>query len=114
MMIFITCIKWAFFVLGAFFCVINFYLSFLRYPIYLWRGHQKESYRFISGIPVFGSLIVYLLLRHMNLPPAMQYVAIGLIAIDTGGIHWAIGNIIYHSFKALLGLVRRKDTDGSR
>ena len=113
-MIYLKLAAWALFAIGGYLCLINFYLSFLRYPIYLWRGHPKESYRFISGIPVFGSLIVYLLLRHMDMPSAMHYVAMGLIAMDTGGLHWAIGNILYHSFKALLGWIQKKVTDGSR
>lgn len=113
-MIFLTFLKWALFAFGAYLCVLNFYLSFLRYPLYRRRGLPKESFKFISGIPILGSLIVFLLLHYTNLPPVMQYVAIGLIVIDTGGIHWAIGSIIYHSCKALLGWVRRKGTDGSR
>lgn len=113
-MIYINAAAWVLFALFGYFCLINFYLSFLRYPIYIWRGHPKESYRFISGIPILGSLVVYFLLRHMDMPPVMQYVAIGLIAIDTGGIHWAVVSLIYHSLKALFNRVRRKDTDGSR
>jgi hypothetical protein len=113
-MIYIQLAAWVLFVLFGLICVINFYTSFLRYPIYIWRGMPKESFKFISGIPIFGSLIVYFLLRHLDMPPAMQYVAIILIVIDTGGIHWAIGNITYHSFKALLNRMRRKDKDGSR
>ncbi len=39
----------------------------------------------------------------------MQVAAIGLIAVDTGGIHWAIGNIIYQSFQYVLvsGVIMR-------
>jgi hypothetical protein len=94
----ISVFKWTFFVFGGYICILNFYISFLRYRVHLWRGLSKESFKFVSGIPLLGSLIVYLLLRYMNLPPAMQYVAIGLIVIDTGGIHWGIGNVVYHSF----------------
>lgn len=113
-MIYINIAAWMLFALFGYLCLLNFYLSFLRYPIYIWRGYPKESYRFVSGIPVFGSLIVYFLLHHLDMPPAMQYVAIALIIVDTGGIHWAVASLLYYSLKVLFNMVRRKDTDGQR
>jgi hypothetical protein len=108
-MIYLQWASWALLVLSGYFCVLNFYLSFLRYPMHLWRGLPKESYRFVSGIPILASLIVYLLLRYARLPPVLEVAAIGLIAIDTGGIHWAIGNIIYQSLRYVVvgGAVKR-------
>ena len=97
-MIVISLIKYALFVFAAWLCVLNFYLCFLRYPLYLRSGKPKESYKFISGIPVFGSLILYLLVRYTNLPSPVFYAGVVLIIIDTGGLHWALGNIIYHAF----------------
>lgn len=100
-MVILDFLKWAAFVFGAYLCLLNFYISFLRYRIHLWRGLPKESYKFVSGIPLLGSLIVFLLVRCTNLPPAMQYAGVVLIVIDTGGIHWAIGNILYQSCRHL-------------
>lgn len=100
-MVILNFFKWAAFVFGAYLCLLNFYISFLRYRIHLWRGLPKESFKFISGIPLLGSLILYLLVRYTNLPPVMLYAGIVLICMDTGGIHWAIGNIIYQSCRHL-------------
>jgi hypothetical protein len=85
------------FLMGAYLCVLNFYLSFLRYPIHIRNGGTKESYKFVSGIPIFGSLFIYILLRNTNLPPAIFYLGVVLICIDTGGLHWGLGNMIYHA-----------------
>lgn len=101
-MIYLQWASWLLFALAGYFCLLNFYLSFLRYPSYLWRGGSKESYRFISGIPILGSLIVYLLYRNAHLPDTLQIVAIILIAVDTGGIHWGIANMIFHGCRSLL------------
>jgi len=52
------------FLFGVYICVLNFYLSFLRYPLYVRRGQRKEDFKFISGIPVLGSLFIYILIRN--------------------------------------------------
>lgn len=47
--------KWimtALLVLGGLLCGLNFYLSFLRYPVHRMMGKKKEEYRGVSGIPV--------------------------------------------------------------
>lgn len=98
-------LKWLLFALGACLCALNFYLSFLRYPLYLRRGLPKESYRFVSGIPLFGSLILFLLASYTSLPPVMFYAAVVLILADTGGIHWAVAAIAYHALKELKGKI---------
>jgi hypothetical protein len=97
--------KWVLFAFGAYLCALNFYLSFLRYPLYLRRGLPKESYKFASGIPIIGSLILFLLARYTNLPPVMFYAAIGLIIADTGGIHWAVASIAYYGLKEIKGKI---------
>ena len=92
-----SAIAWFAFALGALLCIINFYLSFLRYPLHLLRGLPRESYRWSSGIPLFGSLFVALSLFGLHARPGMLPAALGLIAIDTGGIHWFVGTMIYQS-----------------
>ena len=90
-------LAWIAFVLGALLSLTNFYLSFLRYPLHRLRGLSKESYRWESGIPVFGSLFVGLSLFGLHSLPAMLPAAITIMVIDTGGIHWFIGIMIYQS-----------------
>ena len=88
---------WIAFGLGAFLCVTNFYLSFLRYTVRRLRGLPRESYRWVSGFPLLGSLFVALSLFALYSLPFVLPVGLVLIAIDTGGIHWFVGGMIYHS-----------------
>lgn len=91
-------LAWLFFTLGALLCGLNFYLSFLRFPIYRLRGHSAESYRWSSGIPLFGSLFVAVTLFFLSSVPWILIVGILLIALDTGGIHWFIYSQIRDTF----------------
>jgi hypothetical protein len=91
-------LSWIAFVLGTLLCLINFYLSFLRYPLHRLCGLSRESYRWESGIPIFGSLFVGLSLFGLYTIPWMLPTAITIMAVDTGGLHWFIGVMIYQSF----------------
>lgn len=76
--------------LGAFLTLANVYFSFLRYPIHLARGGTVETYRWVSGIPIFGSLFLWI---SIGLLPStgLKWTAGILSIFDTGGIHWFIG-----------------------
>ena len=88
-------IVWILFGLGALLCAINFYLSFLRYPLHRLRGLSKESYHWVSGFPLFGSLFVALSLLGLHDIAWMIPAAVFFMLIDTGGIHWFVGTMIY-------------------
>ncbi|MCD4726956.1 MAG: hypothetical protein K8R46_04810 [Pirellulales bacterium] len=93
-----TIMKWVavgLFVLGGFICCVNFYLSFLRYPIHRLRGGTRESYKWVSGVPLFGSFFVALSLLKFWSQPYPCAIAIILILIDTGGLHWFLGVMFY-------------------
>jgi hypothetical protein len=91
-------LAWPAFVLGGSLCVLNFYLSFVSYPVHRLRGRSKESYRWVSGIPLVGSILVVLSLLHLHSLTALFAIGVALIAIDTAGIHWFVGTMIYQSF----------------
>jgi hypothetical protein len=80
---------------GGFVCCVNFYLSFLRYMVHRMMGVKKEEYRWVSGIPVFGSLFVAISLFKFWQSPWLLALGISLIVIDTGGLHWLVGTIFY-------------------
>jgi Na+/melibiose symporter-like transporter len=91
--------KWimtALLVLGSLLCCLNFYLSFLRYPVHRIMGKKKEEYQWISGFPVFGSLFVAISLFKFWQPPWLLATAIILILIDTGGLHWFAGTMLWY------------------
>jgi hypothetical protein len=90
-------LAWIAFALGAFLCILNFHLSFTRYAWHRLRGLPRESYKHISGFPIFGSLFVALSLLKFHNIIAMVIAGIVLILIDTGGLHWFIGVMLYHA-----------------
>jgi hypothetical protein len=94
--------------LGGFLCCANFYLSLLRYPLYRLRGGKKEDYKWDSGIPLFGSLFVAISLLEFWSVKWILIPSIVLIVIDTAGLHWCIGTLLYFE------VVRRCKTPGER
>ena len=88
----------AFLVLGGFLCCLNFYLSFLRYPIHTLSGSKKE-YEWASGIPILGSAFVALSLIVLWSYPLILFVSWVLMLIDTGGLHWFIGMMVYQGIR---------------
>jgi hypothetical protein len=77
------------FTIGGLISCINFYLSFLRYPVHRLCGSTKEDYSRTSGIPFFGILSVVGLL-HLPESIWLSLLAFVFLLIDTGGIPWFI------------------------
>ena len=96
----LTFISWVALLVGGVLCLLNFYLSWLRYPLHRLRRRSKESYHFASGAPLVGSLLVALSVFGLRSITAVVPVAIALIVMDTGGIHWLLGGQIYHAWRA--------------
>jgi hypothetical protein len=72
--------------IGCLFSISNFYISFI--------SRKKLG----SGIPILGSLMIFLSLFFIeNLYVLIFILFIALI--DTGGIHWFIGTIIYEKIR---------------
>jgi len=94
----LTFISWAAFLVGGFVCLLNFYLSWLSYPLHRLRGLSPESFRAHSGFPLIGSILVVVSLVGLHSESTVVPIAIGLIAIDTGGIHWFLGAQVYHAW----------------
>jgi hypothetical protein len=84
---------------GGAICLVNFYLSFLRRPLFVLRGGKKEDFRWSSGIPLIGSLIVVLTLVFARPDVWLMIPGAFLAAIDTGGIHWFLGTMLWHAQK---------------
>ncbi len=68
--------------------LLNFYLSFLRGRLYVRRHGSLDGYRYVSGLPIIGTVLVVIgaLLGFGELAVA----ALGLVvmAADTGGSVW--------------------------
>lgn len=80
---------------GGLICFLNFYLVFLRYPVYRLVGGNPAEYRFTSGVPLVGSLLVALSLIVFWSNPWLAALALLLMLIDIDGLHWYILMYIY-------------------
>jgi len=82
-------------VIGGLICLFNFYLVFLRYPVYRLVGGNPAEYRFKPGIPLLGSLLTALSLIAFWSNPWLAAIAILLMLMDIDGLHWYILMYIY-------------------
>jgi hypothetical protein len=69
--------------------VTNFYLSWLRYPLYRLLGGSRAEYRFVSGLPMVGSIAAFIALVLDN-RTAFAWVALAALGVETGGLLWAV------------------------
>lgn len=82
---------WIPYLLGAFVCVANAYLSFLRYPLHRLRGGTRATFQWVSAVPLIGSVLVatiWVLWLRGSAPEALDWATLLLVLCDTGGIHW--------------------------
>ena len=76
---------------GAVVVFLNFYFSFLRYPLHrLW--YQYRPFQWISGFPLVGSLMLWIAALFFWLWGYATQATIALIfsIFDTGGIQWFV------------------------
>jgi len=79
------------FLVGAWICLFNFYLSFVRYPIHRLRGGSVEDFEWTSGIPMLGSLLVataWLPWTRGGASAACHVASCALMLCDTCGPLW--------------------------
>lgn len=74
---------------------LNIYLSFFRYAIYKLKGGDKENYKWVSGVPLIGSLFIWICTPLLMPYPILLWSALTLTIFDTGGIHWFIVSILW-------------------
>jgi hypothetical protein len=85
-------IGYVLYVISSLACVLNFYLSFVRYPLHRWRFGEAK-YHGVSGVPLFGTLLVMLglpVMPHAIWPVALCFV---LLLVDTGGPLWFVKSV---------------------
>lgn len=72
--------------MGGLLTVLNF-LLFLNYPMHRLRGGKPEAYRHVSGIPVFGSLLLWIAAPLLSSKPVLMWTALVLSLFDMAGLH---------------------------
>lgn len=78
------------FALGGLICLLNFYLSFVRYPLHRLRGRPADTYHWVSGFPLVGTVFVAVALALGLRDGAWLIASLVLIALDTGGPLWGV------------------------
>jgi hypothetical protein len=87
-------------VVGALATALNFYLSWVRYPIHRWT-HGDKRFKFVSGAPLIGSLFLWFAAAVFFLggQSPWAWACLFLSLFDTGGLHWFAIQMIYQSRK---------------
>jgi hypothetical protein len=81
----IVYVAYPLFLFGTGIACLNFYLSFLAESLHAWWG---KDYRYVSGIPLFGSIAIASAILLLWNNAVVFWLGILFIAIDTGGLHW--------------------------
>lgn len=85
----------ALFAVGGLFAGFNVYTSFLRYPLHRWRGRSAESFRWVSGIPIVGIVLLLFAGACLRDYPVLMWTAFVLAFLDTSGPQWLAAFLIY-------------------
>lgn len=80
------------FTLGAFVCCLNFYLTFLRYPF---CRLLRREYKWVSGIPLFGSLLLVIAVAMLHDKPLFFWSGLTIALLDTAGLHWFASTMLW-------------------
>jgi len=86
----------ALFVFGAFIACINAWGSFVR-PMFVRLA--RRSLKRTSGFPLIGSLCLWTAAWLLHPASSLAYWALAVSLLDTGGPHWFIGSVVYHSLR---------------
>jgi len=90
-----TIIALALCALGTLITCVNFYLTWIRYPLHRWRGGTRENYRWVSGFPLVGSLFLWIGAVLLVREPMLMWLAVAISLLDTAGLHWFAGTMLY-------------------
>lgn len=82
--------SWTLIGFGLIIGAINFHLSFIRPLIHKFRYTNMDDYRFVSGIPLFGTLIAVASAWACQGNPISIVIAFIILLVDTGGLPWFV------------------------
>jgi hypothetical protein len=71
-------------------------MSFLRPYVYRFHHGSFEGYKWVSGVPGLGSLLLALAAILLRDSTVWMIAALLIALIDTGGLHWFIGTQLWH------------------
>jgi len=87
--------------LGALITCNNFYLSFLRYPLFRLLG---RNYQYVSVVPLIGSILLLVAAFLLRNAPLWSIISLVLALFDTGGLHFFVFAMLWmFVWRILLG-----------
>jgi hypothetical protein len=93
----------ALFAVGGLVAWVNFYTSFIQYPLHRWRGGTRADFRGASGFPIVGLMCLLLAAFCLGDHRVLMWSALVVALFDTSGPQWVILALIYTLVR------RRKD-----
>lgn len=104
-------IAYALLILASMIACLNFYLAFLRYPVYRWRGGAKADYRWTSGLCGVGTIlcifaVILLPCSPWPLSSAVWAWIVVLQVVDVGSVPWFIVTVTVMTLLSCVGLRR--------
>ncbi len=75
---------------AATFAILNFHLSFIRPRLYFFRHGSMDGYRFVSGLPIVGTVLAILGAFFGFGAIGSAIIGIVAFALDTGGAGWFV------------------------
>lgn len=75
-------------IIGAYLCLLNGYLQWLRPRILRRQGRYAEAAAGTSGVPILGTVLVVLTMPAFGRDPWGWGLAFILVGVDAGGPHW--------------------------
>ena len=74
---------------------LNFYLSFIRFPLHRLRGRPRDEFHWVSGFPVIGSLLLVIAAANLTAWPILMWSVLIVSLFDTGGLHWFAAAMLF-------------------
>jgi hypothetical protein len=86
--------------IGGAVTALNFYLYFLRYPLYRLLGGSPEHYRYSSGLPLFGQQLLWIGAAFLWTRPVAMWSVLAISLFDAAGLHVLAAVVATHYFQA--------------
>jgi hypothetical protein len=92
-------IGFALLALGGLIAGLNCYLSFVRYPLHVLQRGTRDGFSNVSGILLFGSLMLWIAAAVLWNHPIAAWAALTLSLFGTAGLHWLLGVVIFETYR---------------
>jgi len=79
-----------FYIGGAIFACINFYLTFIRATLWRLRRKSMDEWKNVSGLPTIGTFCIFVACYFSFGAFGSTLVGLVILILDTGGLPWIV------------------------